>query len=595
MPQSRETMNVVIVGHVDHGKSTLVGRLLADTGVLGDGKLEKVQETCRRQGKRFEYAFLLDALEEEQGQGITIDAARVFFRSDLRDYIIIDAPGHIEFLKNMVTGAARAEAAFLLIDAKEGVRENSRRHGYLLSMLGIRQVVVAVNKIDLVDYSKDVFDRVEAEYRKFLAGVGIEPVRFIPVSAREGDMIVNRGDRLDWYDGPAVVEAVDDLSKAAAAPELPLRLPVQDVYKFNERGDDRRIIVGRVEAGTLAVGDEVLFSPSGKTASIQSIEAFSAPSVTAVAAGMSTAITLDEQIYVGRGEIVSHTEREPLVSTKFRANIFWLGKKPLVVGRRYKLKLGTAETDVVVERIHTVLDASELDASTEKESVERHDVADLVLRARTPVAFDRSAEVEATGRFVIVDGYDIAGGGIVREIVDDHLAQEREELRVRESHWRGGDITPVMRAELNGHPASMVFFTGDRYTGKRFMARALEVALHDRAHQIYYLDGRNIPFGESHDDLDEAVRAFGDVTHLLLEAGLIVISTSNIIGLASEQNIITRISPYQMFVVHMGPAAEALPEGADMRFDPNSDIEANVAAVLAELEGRARLRKPRHD
>src|SRR5688572_19122775 len=200
----RETMNVVIVGHVDHGKSTLVGRLLADTGVLGDGKLEKVKETCRRQGKQFEYAFLLDALEEEQGQGITIDAARVFFKSARRDYIIIDAPGHIEFLKNMVTGAARAEAAVLLIDAKEGVRDNSRRHGYLLSMLGIRQVIVAVNKIDLVDCRRDAFEAIVSEYRTFLAEVGLEPRHFIPISARDGDLVNARTERLGWYDGPTV-------------------------------------------------------------------------------------------------------------------------------------------------------------------------------------------------------------------------------------------------------------------------------------------------------------------------------------------------------------------------------------------------------
>ena len=187
MSKERDLMRIVIVGHVDHGKSTLVGRLLADTGVLGEGKLEKVQATCRRQGKVFEYAFLLDALEAEQDQGITIDAARVFFRSERRDYIIIDAPGHIEFLKNMVTGAARAEAAVLLIDAKEGVRENSRRHGYLLSMLGIRQVAVVVNKMDLVGYDRGVFDRIVGEYRAFLEEVGIRPYCFIPIAAREGD------------------------------------------------------------------------------------------------------------------------------------------------------------------------------------------------------------------------------------------------------------------------------------------------------------------------------------------------------------------------------------------------------------------------
>ena len=196
---SRETMNVVIVGHVDHGKSTLEGRLLADTGTLGDGKLEKVQATCRRQGKVFEYAFLLDALEEEQGQGITIDAARVFFKSAQRDYIIIDAPGHIEFLKNMITGAARAEAALLVIDAHEGVQENSRRHGYMMSMLGVGHLAVLVNKMDLVGYDRAHFERIEAEYRGFLAKIGVNPVAFIPVAGRDGDNIAQRSKALSWY------------------------------------------------------------------------------------------------------------------------------------------------------------------------------------------------------------------------------------------------------------------------------------------------------------------------------------------------------------------------------------------------------------
>ncbi|MBC8070701.1 MAG: GTP-binding protein, partial [Deltaproteobacteria bacterium] len=247
----RDTMHIVIVGHVDHGKSTLVGRLLADTGVLGDGKLEKVRATCERQGKAFEYAFLLDALEAEQDQGITIDAARVFFRTAARDYIIIDAPGHIEFLKNMVTGAARAEAAVLLIDAKEGVRENSRRHGYLLGMLGIRQVAVVVNKMDLVGYDQAHFESIEREYRAFLAEVDITPQYFIPIAARSGDNVATRSTQLDWYGGPTVLEAVDGFGKLPARTHLPLRMPVQDVYKWGHRGDDARIIAGRVETGRL--------------------------------------------------------------------------------------------------------------------------------------------------------------------------------------------------------------------------------------------------------------------------------------------------------------------------------------------------------
>jgi bifunctional enzyme CysN/CysC len=590
----RDTMNVVIVGHVDHGKSTLVGRLLADTGTLGDGKLEKVQETCRRQGKTFEYAFLLDALEEEQGQGITIDAARVFFRTTLRDYIIIDAPGHIEFLKNMVTGAARAEAAVLLIDAHEGVRENSRRHGYLLSMLGIRQVIVAVNKIDLVGWDRGVFERIVGEYRSFLAEVGISPRHYIPISAREGAQVAERSARLSWYEGPTVLEALDRLAKQAPSRDLPLRMPVQDVYKFNERGDDRRIIAGRIEAGRLAVGERVVFLPSGKSAAVASIEAFSAAERRDAHAGESIGITLDQQVYVTRGEVMARADAAPSVSTKLRVNLFWLGRAPMSPGRRYRLKLGTAATEVTIDQIHRVLDASNLDATNTKQEVGRHDVADLVLRTRQPIAFDAAADIEQTGRFVIVDGYDIAGGGIVRQLVVDDLQQRRLESRLRDRDWVRGDVGPDRRAELAGHPASLVMLTGDAGTGKMAIARALERRLLESHHRAYLLNGKNLVLGVDADieldDVGELVRRFGEVTHLLLDAGLLVVSTTNFIGLRDHKAITTQVEPFPTFVVHLGPEAEGLPEATDLRADPGSDPGAIARLILRELAARGRLR-----
>ena len=260
------TMNVVVVGHVDHGKSTVVGRLLHDTGVLPHGKIEQVRSNCERSGKPFEYAFLIDALQDEQAQGITIDAARVFFRSDKRRYIIIDAPGHIEFLKNMISGAARAEAAILVIDASEGVRENSRRHGYMAAMLGIRQLLVVVNKMDLVDYDEAVFAAIRDEYETFLGEIEVEPRGFIPVSGRHGDNLVGRSERTPWYEGAALLEQIDAFASAGAETAQALRLPVQDVYKFPTRGDDARIIAGTVATGSVRVGDTVEFLPSRKRA-----------------------------------------------------------------------------------------------------------------------------------------------------------------------------------------------------------------------------------------------------------------------------------------------------------------------------------------
>ena len=355
-----EQMNIVVVGHVDHGKSTVVGRLLSDTGSLPEGKLEAVRKECQRTGKPFEYAFLLDALTDEQDQGITIDTARSFFKTPKRDYIIIDAPGHIEFLKNMISGAARAEAAALIIDAKEGVRENSRRHGYILSMLGIKQVVICVNKMDLVDRSEKVFQAIEKEYRAFLSSIGaVTPQHFIPVSAVNGENLSNRSDKMPWYKGPTLLESLDAFKKAPSKNDRAFRMPVQAVYKFVSQGDDRRIIAGRIEAGKAKVGDKVVFFPSNKSSTIKSIEAFNAPARKEIDAGWSTGFTLSEEIYVTRGELMALADQPPLVSTRFRANLIWLGKKPFSPDRDYKLKIHTQALPVRIHKINKVIDASE--------------------------------------------------------------------------------------------------------------------------------------------------------------------------------------------------------------------------------------------
>jgi bifunctional enzyme CysN/CysC len=332
-------MNIVIVGHVDHGKSTIIGRMLADTHSLPEGKLEQVKESCRLNSKPFEYAFLLDALKDEQSQGITIDAARVFFQTERRHYIIIDAPGHIEFLKNMITGASRAEAALLVIDAKEGVRENSRRHGYMLAMLGIKQVAVLVNKMDLVDYSQKVFDDIVSEYKVFLKKIDIEAQLFIPVSGREGDNIVALSPKTPWYTNQTVLQILDHFEKEPPPLKKPFRMPVQDVYKFTQQNDDRRIIAGTIDSGVINVGDEVIFYPSGKRSTVKTIEAFNKPPQKQASAGEATGFTITEQIYVSRGEVaaISH-EMPPKVTTRFKVSLFWLGNEALVPKKEYFLK-----------------------------------------------------------------------------------------------------------------------------------------------------------------------------------------------------------------------------------------------------------------
>lgn len=434
--ETKEQMNIVIVGHVDHGKSTVIGRLLADTSSLPDGKLESVQEYCKKNSKPFEYAFLLDALKDEQAQGITIDTARCFFKTRKRNYIIIDAPGHIEFLKNMVTGASRAEAALLVIDAKEGIKENSKRHGHIVSMLGIKQVVVLVNKMDLVNFDKDIFDSISKEFTQFLNKVNIEPITFIPISAFNGDNIVNNSSNTPWYNGLAVLEQLDNFTNKKGDLEIPFRMPVQDIYKFTKENDDRRIVAGTVLSGTIATGDEVIFLPSKKRSVINSIEGFNIKPRDVAHADEAIGFTLKTQIYIKPGELmVKANETQPSVSSRFKINIFWVGNAPLIKNKNYKLKIGTMKITVKLIKILSIVDAAELNIDTFKDQVERHDVAECILETSKPIAFDPICDMELTGRFVIVDNFEISGGGIIIQSISSDTDNVLHEHNIHDKEF----------------------------------------------------------------------------------------------------------------------------------------------------------------
>jgi len=580
-----EYFQVVFVGHVDHGKSTLLGRLYADTDSLPTGHLDKVRDICAKQGKVFEYAFLFDAFLEEQEQGITIDTARTFFSWENRQYIIIDAPGHKEFLKNMISGAARAEAAVLIIDAAEGVQEQSRRHGYLLSLLGIRQVVVVVNKMDLVGYDEQVYRAIEREYREFLRDLKLEPQRFIPASARNGDNVAEKSGQMPWYQGPTLLESLGQFVKLPDRSALPLRFPVQDVYKF----DARRIIAGRIEAGELRVGDTLVFSPSNKTAVVKTIEAFNVTNLpTVLAAGCSCGFTLDDQIFIERGEIASLREAPPEVSDRFRANIFWMGTAPLELKRRYRLRLATREVEMELEAIIGTIDASTLGQLGAKDRVERDDVAEVLIRTKTPIAFDRCADCDVTGRFVIVDGYDIWGGGIIMEPLKDEQEPFRREARLRDFQWRRGEVQLCERTQRNGHNPGIILFTGASGTGKARLARHLERRLFNSGRQVYLLDGKNLQLGLGRDlsaeDKDEMVRRFGEVAQVLLRAGQIVVSTTNSFAQADHQTIRTLVHPYPVLTVHMSFDAQEAPENTDLSFLESDDLKVAAKLIVDKMD-----------
>lgn len=578
---SRERMDIVIIGHVDHGKSTLVGRLLADTGSLPQGKLQAVRDNCQRNSKPFEYAFLLDALKDEQAQGITIDSARCFFKSARRDYIIIDAPGHVEFLKNMISGAARAQAALLVIDAKEGVRENSRRHGYLLSMLGIKQVGICVNKMDIVEYDQTTFDRIVTEYAAFLERIGIVARGFIPIAAREGDNLIAHSPRMAWYTGPTILEMLDSFQRELSPADAPLRLPVQDIYKFTAAGDDRRIVTGRIETGTVRAGDEVVFLPSGKRSTVVSIEEFSAAPATQASAGQCPGLTLATQVYVKPGEVLCRTDQlAAKVTSRLRANIFWLGRQPMVPGRRYKMKLGAARVPVWLTELHTVIDASRLENVSRGRQVDRHDVAEVTLETLRPVACDLVKDIPQTGRFVIIDNYEIAGVGIVLEADQGGQTLVQKHVAARDRDWQRSAITPALRASRYAQRSTLIMITGPAGTGKAQLAKALEESLFHSGRQVYYLGLSNSLLGIDSDlreaaaiERDEHLRRLGEISHLFTDAGQILITTVSDMDDHELDIVDTLNRPGDLLVINVG----------ENRFARRkSDLDLAAATPVAE-------------
>ena len=408
----RPLVRIVIVGHVDHGKSTLIGRLLAETGSLPDGKLAQLEAVSARRGMPFELSFLLDALQTERDQGITIDTSQIRFRTPSRDFVLIDAPGHTEFLRNMITGASQADAAVLIVDAAEGVREQTRRHGYLLHLLGVRQVIVVINKMDRVSYDDSRFREIDAEISAHLGGFGVKPAAVIPISARHGDGVVARTAAIDWYDGPTVVEALDRFLPAQPATALPLRLPVQAVYTF----DDRRIVAGRSDSGTIAIGDEIAVVPSGRRARVRSIEAWPAADTGGLpanaSAGRSVGITLDRELFVSRGDVIALAAASAPAAQRLEARIFWLHEEPLAAGTMVTVRVGTAEARGTIAAIENSVDPGEV-AVTHAETVGQNHVGDIAIALTAPLAVDLYENNPRTGRVVLEYGGRIAGGGLV--------------------------------------------------------------------------------------------------------------------------------------------------------------------------------------
>jgi bifunctional enzyme CysN/CysC len=516
--EDTKPINIVIVGHVDHGKSTLIGRLLHDTGSLPPGKVEELIAISERRGVPMEWSFVLDALQAERDQAVTIDTTRIWFRAFSKHYAIIDAPGHREFVRNMLSGASEADAAVLIVDVCEGVSEQTRRHAYLLQLLGIEQVVVAVNKMDLQRFAQEPFDAVARECATHLAGLGINTAAIVPISARDGDNLVMPSTKLVWYAGPTVLEVLAAFTPIAAQLKQPFRMRIQDVY----RNGTTRIAVGNVDSGFVSVGDIVLSSPARATARIRAIERWPTSGAPVAHAGESIGIALDQPIYLQRGDVISHEETPPNCASAFAATFFWLDSTGPMPNEIFRLQFGPTEARVTIDAIDRVIDTETLQplAATD---IPQYAVLEARLRSSALLPLDTRETSITAPRCVLMRGNDVVAGGFVS--------------RVGATASRSTNISPqdhlVLRQERatrNGHSGAVIWLTGLSASGKSTIAMAAERRLFARGCFVYVLDGDNIRSGLNRDlgfspqERTENIRRVGHVAALFADAGAIVIS-----------------------------------------------------------------------
>jgi bifunctional enzyme CysN/CysC len=517
---SAPQVRVVAVGHVDHGKSTLIGRLLHDTGNLPDGKVEELRRAAERRGIPFEWSFVLDALQSERDQAVTIDTTRFWMRTPEREIVLIDAPGHAEFIRNMVTGASDAHAALVLVDAREGVSEQTKRHALLLELIGVTQAVVAINKMDLVGYDGARYAAIRAEVEALLRRAGVEAHAYVPICAREGRNVTEAAaPEMPFYTGPSVCDALMTLSpnRSDASGARALRIAVQGVV----RRDLQRIIVGRIESGEISAGQEIVISPTRRTACVSTLEVWPEREKTRATAGESIGLTLDEHLYVDRGDIISDAAHPPELATSFRARLLWLGTRPLAAGDTLQIRFGKRIANVEIRAIERVVELESL-GSADTSAVRTNDIADVVFASRERLAIDGVADHPGLARFILLDGLQIVAGGTITAAIAGEplrdLVPKRHLLDAR------------ARAVRNGHRGAVVWLTGLPAAGKSTIAMEVERELFYRGRNAYVLDGDNVRLGLCRDlgfspeDRHENIRRVGEVAALFADSGTIAIA-----------------------------------------------------------------------
>ncbi|HEY9786025.1 MAG TPA: adenylyl-sulfate kinase, partial [Candidatus Obscuribacterales bacterium] len=513
---------VVVIGHVDHGKSTLLGRVLLDCGRVPEDKVESVRKTCRDRGIQFEPAFLFDALKEEQEQGISIDSTRVFFEHAGLVFTLIDVPGHLEFLKNMTSGASEAEIAILVVDCVSGVRSQTRRHLRILSMLGVKSVIVAVNKIDEAKYNQAAFDETIDAVKKLIEEVQIECLSCVPISALTGENLVTRGDNLPWYKDKTLLEVLTDWAKQEAETidfsVEPFRMLLQDVYRFEKD----RLFAGRIISGEIKPETEIIFLPSGKMSRVEHIRKYPQARLDNAAKGESVALTLHEQIFVERGEVLVQQGDRLEVDTEFRSRLVWFVQEPFVPGGEYLLKLGTAQVKCSIEAIF-----EQGNQEIEEGNIKNGTIFDAIIRTAAPVVFERGGSITPLNRFVLCSTFETVAAGMI----DPRPVERAKQLSTADANLthESGYVSRQEFEQLNEHRGTVLWLTGLSGAGKSTLAKGLEKTLFSQGLRATVLDGDNLRLGLCSDlrfsqsDRAENIRRTAHVAKLFLDKGFITI------------------------------------------------------------------------
>jgi bifunctional enzyme CysN/CysC len=517
--EAKPRLRFITCGSVDDGKSTLIGRLLFESKNLFDDQLSALERDSRRhgtQGESMDYALLLDGLEAEREQGITIDVAYRYFSTDRRSFIVADCPGHEQYTRNMATGASTADLAVVLVDARKGLLTQTRRHSYIAALLGIRHVVLAVNKMDLVDYSQRVFDEIDEAYRDLAATLGIPQVTAIPLSGLVGDNVILRSERMPWYQGPALLEHLETVELAGHDSVQDFRLPVQWVCRPDQHF---RGFAGQVAAGSVRIGDEIMVLPSGNRSTVTGLQR-GAEKVESVREGQPVVLTLADEIDISRGDMIVAAQAPPLVSDQFAAHLLWLNDAPLLPGRHYWLKIGARTVSAQITEIKHKIDVNTQEHLAAKK-LELNEVAACNLSLDHEIAFEAFADNRMLGAYILIDRMTLAT--VACGTIDFALR------RAANVHWQALDVDKSARAKIKGQVPKCLWFTGLSGSGKSTIANLVEKRLLASRHHTYLLDGDNVRHGLNRDlgfsdeDRVENIRRVAEVAKLMVDSGLIVI------------------------------------------------------------------------